>query len=190
MNDFRTYCFFLLLCLTATACDALRPATPTPSSTIASPTVRALLAPNHPGLPFPVYETFAEVEPLFRQQDGRTYVVNFWATWCRPCIKELPLFERLDRETDNDELQVLLVGLDKAENVPTRVNDFVRNHPLTLPTVAFTDNFYDGWIYKVDPAWQRSSIPVTLVYRNGQRYLNRGQISSYAELEGLVGRVR
>jgi len=130
------------------------------------------------------------VEPLLRQQDGITYVVNFWATWCRPCISEMAHFEQLAKETSRDEVQIILISLDKAENVPTKVKDFVAERRLNVPVVAFTDNFYDGWIYKVDNAWQRSSIPVTLIYRNGNRHFNKGQISSYRELEGLVARVR
>ena len=137
-----------------------------------------------------MYTSFAEIEPLFRQQDGITYVINFWATWCRPCITEMPLFERLADETANREVQVLLVSLDKADKVRSDMKSFVEDRPLRLPTVAFTDDFYDGWIYKVHPDWQRSSIPATLFYRNGDSHFNRGKISSYEELTGLVNRVR
>ncbi len=195
MTLFLRWCALgvLLLCL-GSGCaytdPGKKPGRATGGDEIASSTVKALLKPNQPGLSFPVYETYAEVEPLFRQRDGRTYVVNFWATWCRPCIREMDLFEQLARETSNEEVQVILIGLDKAEDVRSKVKDFVRDRPLRLPTVAFTDNFYDGWIYKVDNAWQRSTIPVTLIYRDGKRYFNKGQISSYEELRGLVDRVR
>ena len=46
---------------------------------------------------FPVYN-FSELEPLLNKVDNKTYVVNFWATWCAPCVKELPYFEQLNAE--------------------------------------------------------------------------------------------
>lgn len=181
----------LLATLALTQCSVLKPAGPANNDGVVSEQMAALLKPNGSGLNFPVYTTYAEVEPFFQEKnDNITYVVNFWATWCRPCIREMEHFEQLTRETSRNDLQVVMISVDKAEDVPTKMKDFIATRPLTLPVVAFTDNFYDGWIYKVDPAWQRGSIPVTLIYRNGKRYFNKGQISSYRELTGLIDRVR
>ena len=46
---------------------------------------------------------------MLHQEGSKTYVVNFWATWCAPCIKELPYFEALNK---NQNIDVLLVSLD------------------------------------------------------------------------------
>lgn len=182
---------FFLFSLLLTGCTVFQPAAAKNNAGVVSDEMSNLLAANDPGLKYPVYASFAEIEPLFRQKnDDITYVINFWATWCRPCIREMEYFEQLSRQTDRDEVQVVMISLDKPGDVRTKMKDFVADRPLNLPVVSFTDNFYDGWIYKVDPAWQRGSIPVTLFYRNGQRYFNRGAISSFRELEGLVGRVR
>lgn len=151
--------------------------------------LRQILTPNDPSLPYPIYASFSEIAPLLEQQDGRTYVVNFWATWCRPCIKELPYFEELAAKTRDKDVQVILINLDKVGDIRGKTRDFVRNRPLRLPVVAFTDNYYQGWLGRVDPSWS-GAIPATVFYRNGRRYFNKGQISSYAELEGLVRRVQ
>ena len=44
---------------------------------------------------------FKSLEPLFKQQNDTTYVINFWATWCVPCVEELPHFEKLNKKTKN-----------------------------------------------------------------------------------------
>ncbi|WP_187270894.1 TlpA disulfide reductase family protein [Neolewinella aurantiaca] len=181
----------LALFLTLTSCALFKPAGASNAAGVVSPQMKALLTANDPGLKYPVYASFSEIEPLLqRKDDNITYVINFWATWCRPCITEMAFFEQLTNETSRNDVQVVMISLDKPEDVRSKMKDFVESRPLNLPVVAFTDNFYDGWIYKVDQQWQRSSIPVTLFYRNGQRYFNRGQISSYRELEGLVARVQ
>jgi thiol-disulfide isomerase/thioredoxin len=181
----------LALLLFLTSCALFKPAGSSNTDGVVSPMMKELLTANDPGLKYPVYSSFSEIEPLLtRKDDNITYVVNFWATWCRPCIREMEHFEQLTAATSRDDVQVIMISLDKPEDVRTKMKDFVAERPLNLPVVAFTDNFYDGWIYKVDQQWQRSSIPVTLFYRNGQRYFNKGQISSYRELEGLVARVQ
>ena len=53
--------------------------------------------------------SYNELKPLLNQKGDKIYVVNFWATWCAPCIKELPYFEVLNQRED---VQVLLVSLD------------------------------------------------------------------------------
>jgi len=186
----KIFSVLALLCF-LTSCALFKPTGPSNTAGVVSPMMKELLTANDPALKYPVYSAFSEIEPLLtRKDDNITYIVNFWATWCRPCIAEMAYFEQLTSATSRDEVQVIMISLDKPEDVRTKMKDFVESRPLNLPVVAFTDNFYDGWIYKVDQKWQRSSIPVTLFYRNGQRYFNKGAISSYRELEGLVARVQ
>ncbi len=59
-----------------------------------------------------------------------TYIVNFWATWCAPCIKELPHFERLQREKKADKLKVLLVSVDFKDRLERSVKPFVKRSGL------------------------------------------------------------
>ncbi len=56
--------------------------------------------------------TFDEIEPLLHKQNDTVYVINFWATWCKPCIKELPDFEKLNQAFKDDKVKVYLVSLD------------------------------------------------------------------------------
>jgi len=65
----------------------------------------------------PVYEKFEDMEPLLRLQNDTTYVVNFWATWCKPCIKEIPYFKELDSTYKDQKFKLLLVSLDFPKDV-------------------------------------------------------------------------
>ncbi len=160
-----------------------------PNTKVAKEAVKSTLTPKEPNLQYPNYPTFEEMEALFNQNDGRTYVINFWATWCRPCLTELPYFEQLAKETSRNDLQVIMVSLDKPQDIRGKLKEFVEDRPLQLPVVSFTDNNYNGWLYRVDQNWRGGSIPVTLFYNGNQRKFNRGQISSYRELQGLVAQV-
>ena len=183
--------FCLLLPFLLTACELFRPAAGHNNTDgIGSAAVSQILTPNDPSIPYPVYADFSEIEPIFRQKDGITYVINFWATWCRPCIAEMPYFEQLAAENDPGKLQVIMVSLDRPGDIRTKMKAFVEDRPLDLPVIAFTDDNFRNWISRVTPSWTRSSIPATYVYRNGREHFNPGAISSYRELKGIVGRVR
>ena len=47
-----------------------------------------------------------------RDLSGKVYLIDFWATWCKPCIKELPAFEELNARYQDKGLKVVLVSLD------------------------------------------------------------------------------
>src|SRR5215203_7357824 len=69
--------------------------------------------------------TIDQLNERIKNGKDSTYVVNFWATWCAPCIKELPHFEKLSAENKGKKLAVLLVSLDFKSKLKTAVIPFV-----------------------------------------------------------------
>jgi thiol-disulfide isomerase/thioredoxin len=67
------------------------------------------------------------------------YVINFWATWCKPCVEELPALEKLNQMYGGrSRVKVLLVNLDSKKNMDTRILPFIRSKELKSK-VLFTD---------------------------------------------------
>jgi thiol-disulfide isomerase/thioredoxin len=64
--------------------------------------------------------------------DGKALIINFWATWCVPCKREIPLFNEIDADYDNADLEILGIAIDTAENV----NKYLQNTPMTYTTLA------------------------------------------------------
>lgn len=114
--------------------------------------VTALLQANTPELPYPVYNSFDDIAPLFNQNDGRTYVINFWATWCKPCVEEMPYFEQLVKEAGPD-TEVIAVSLDFKKDIETKLKTFVDARPDLPPVIALADGKYNNWIDRVSPEW-------------------------------------
>lgn len=97
-----------------------------------------------------------------------TYVVNFWATWCAPCIKELPHFEKLKAEYKSDKLAVLLVSLDFKSKLTSNVIPFVKRKNLKNEVFLLNESSPQEFIDRIDPSWS-GSIPATLFIKNDKR---------------------
>lgn len=104
-----------------------------------------------------------------------TYVVNFWATWCAPCVKELPVFDAIDNKFAGKPVKVLLVSLDFPKDLNGKLPQFIQKKSIKQE-VLFLDEFYENeWIPKVDSIWQ-GNIPATWIVnhsRSFQRFLPR-----------------
>ncbi|SER00432.1 TlpA disulfide reductase family protein [Neolewinella agarilytica] len=154
----------------------------------ASSAITNLLQPNKEELSYPVYESFDDIAPLFTQDDDKTYVINFWATWCKPCVEEMPYFEQLAKEAGPD-TEVIAVSLDFKKDIETKLKKFVDGHPDLPPVIALADSKYNDWIDRVDPDWG-GAIPVTVIYRGDKRVFHSEKYNSYAELKSSVDAIR
>lgn len=111
---------------------------------------------------------YEQLEPYLHRNDDKTYVVNFWATWCKPCVVELPAFEKLHDEFKDKNVEVLLVSLDFKKQVDTRLIPFLEKHNLQPEVILLDDTRESVWIPKVDENWS-GAIPATLIYNKNKR---------------------
>jgi thiol-disulfide isomerase/thioredoxin len=111
---------------------------------------------------------YNELEPLLSKNDGKTYVINFWATWCAPCVKELPAFEKLRVNYNEKNVEVILVSLDFPNQVESKLIPFVKKNKLKSQVVLLNDPDQDTWIPKISKKWS-GSIPATLIYNSKKR---------------------
>ena len=105
---------------------------------------------------------------FLQHKDDKIYVLNFWATWCKPCIKELPAFEKLNAEHGDQNVEVVLVSLDFPQKLESAVVPFVNKKGLRSKVVLLDDDDSNRWIPLVDETWS-GAIPVTLMVKNGER---------------------
>ena len=112
--------------------------------------------------------TYKELKVLLNQKDDKTYVVNFWATWCAPCVKELPAFEKLNGVYAAKGVEVLLVSLDFPKQLKKRVLPFLVEKKVQSKVILLDNGKDDSWIKAIDSSWS-GDIPATLIYNKTAR---------------------
>ena len=127
---------------------------------------------------------YAGFKKFLNKKDGKVHVINFWATWCAPCVKELPYFEKLNAEYGNKNVDVLLVSLDFPHLYESKLKPFIKKKNLQSKVIALDDVDMNTWIPKVDETWS-GSLPATIIYKNGERKFFE-QTFTFDELESEV----
>lgn len=128
-----------------------------------------------------------ELEPLLHTNSEKTYVINFWAMWCAPCVKELPYFQEYANK--HPEVEVIFVSLDFPKDIETKLKPFLKKKGITAKVVLLDDPNANSWIDKVDPNWS-GSIPFTIVFNKEKRSYHERSFESVQDLENEVNKLK
>lgn len=128
--------------------------------------------------------TYAQLQERISNPDT-LYIVNFWATWCGPCIAELPDFDKLQRVYAGKPLKVLLVSMDFPSKLKTAVVPFAKKHPLSATFYFMQRNNDQELIDEVDKNWS-GALPATLIV-NTKKQINKfyERTFTYNELNSI-----
>lgn len=105
-----------------------------------------------------------------------TYIINFWATWCKPCVKELPSFDSLYLNSNKRNLKILLVSLDFKEDIEKKLDPFLIKNKIKLECVVLDEINGNDFINKVDEKWT-GAVPATLIKLNNKHVFIEKSIS-------------
>ena len=109
-----------------------------------------------------------EIEQIIQKSD-HPVIISFWATWCIPCIHEIPYFQETVKKYENKDVELVLVSLDFKESFPNVIESFIKKRNFQASFYWLNETNADHFCPKIDPKWD-GSIPATLFVNNKTNY--------------------
>jgi thiol-disulfide isomerase/thioredoxin len=110
-----------------------------------------------------------DLEKRIKNDSDTTYIVNFWATWCAPCVKELPDLDSIHDVYKGQNVKVLLVTMDFKEELQTKVIPFLQKKKLHAEVLLLDEVNGNYFIPKISNDWT-GAIPATLIINNKKKF--------------------
>ncbi len=130
--------------------------------------------------------SFSEIEKMVNSGDGNIYIINFWATWCAPCLAELPDFQKFFENNQQKNVKLLLVSLDFPNEI-NKVESFIKKKNLRPPVFLISNTDQNAFINTVSKSWE-GTIPATWFVNTKnhkklliEKPLNQIEINEYLE---------
>jgi thiol-disulfide isomerase/thioredoxin len=101
-----------------------------------------------------------DLQKVIDNAQGPT-IFNFWATFCKPCVAEIPYFQQLVKKYNSAGVKLILISLDLPETYPAKIASFAGKHKFTAPIKFLNETNADIFCPVVDSSWS-GAIPASL----------------------------
>ena len=119
------------------------------------------------------------LKQLLESKSDTMYMLNFWATWCLPCVEELPEFEKFRDNLNNKQSQLIFISLDAPRTAAKKMSAFLTKKKVPGQIIVINAPDYNEWINLVDKSWQ-GSLPATLFFRgsDGKHWFSESTLTA------------
>lgn len=107
--------------------------------------------------------TTTDIQKIFDDSKGKVILLNFWATWCKPCVKEFPELMKLYANYKDKGFELVFISLDDIADVETKLKPFLTKSGVDFTTYYNTFAKPEELIDYIDKNWM-GAIPSTYIY--------------------------
>ncbi len=138
--------------------------------------------------PAPALIPFSEksISEVRSRHKGKVLIVNFWATWCKPCLEEFPDLLKIREQYSRKGVEVVFVSIDDDARAKQKVSSFLRKMKVTFPTYIKETSDDESFINSIYTEWS-GALPATFIYdRKGDLRKAKIEETSFSELESII----
>ena len=131
-----------------------------------------------------VYHSFDQIQDFLEPEGDTTLFINFWASWCKPCIEEMPAIEKVRKEFSEYKIIFLLVCLDDPSKLDNMVKPLLEKLGVHSRVILLDDTDYNSWIDKIDPSWSGAIPGSLMINKNVKNFYEKS--FTYDQLKNLI----
>ena len=129
-----------------------------------------------------------ELKGIMDANKGKVVLLNFWATWCKPCVKEFPELVKLYNDYKDKGFTLVFISADVPEEVKSKVVPFLNTQGVDFTTYNIGFDKPEDLINYIDKDWQ-GAIPSTYIYdKNGNMKTSILGTKTYAQFESEISK--
>lgn len=110
-----------------------------------------------------------DVDKYIASRPGEVLIINFWATFCKPCVAEIPYFIELSKQYKDKKVSLMLISLDLPSQYPVKIRKFAAKQGFNAPISWLDETNADYFCPRIDSTWS-GSIPATLILNTATGY--------------------
>jgi len=127
---------------------------------------------------------FEQLETSTHLTNDTLYVVNFWATWCKPCVQELPYFIESAKKNSNQKVKIVFASLNSVKELAS-VQKFTDSKNIQQNVFILNAGNPNIWLDKIDKSWG-GSIPATVMYKNNKKVFFKEGEFTQTEIDSII----
>jgi thiol-disulfide isomerase/thioredoxin len=131
---------------------------------------------------------FAHFDSLYlKKENSKTQVFNFWATWCKPCVMELPYFLALEEKWKDAPIEFYYVSLDFPNKLEKTLLPFMIKNKMSSKVIVLDQKDVNSWIHFIHANWS-GALPATLIKTREETLFYEDSFHSVDELEKFISK--
>jgi len=112
---------------------------------------------------------FPQFQKRLQNSKDTVLVVNFWTTWCKECVAEMPNFIKMNKVFQSEKIKLIFVSLDTKHQLK-KVISFVKRKKIKQEVIVLDAQDGNKWIDLINPKWS-GAIPTTLIVNKKGNYV-------------------
>lgn len=125
-----------------------------------------------------------------KNRNGKILFINFWATWCEPCVEEFPDLVKIYNDNKDSSFEFLSVSVNIPSEVDDKVKPFLKKQSADFPVVIIDEKRSEQIINLINPDWD-GTIPATAIFdKNGNRKEFFSQAETYEVFNKGIEKVK
>lgn len=132
--------------------------------------------------------SFEQLQDHLTSEGDTVHVVNFWATWCKPCVVELPFFEKLTDMSHTPPIKVTLVSLDFKHQVASKLMPFIEEKKIQSKVLHLYERNPNDWIDQLNADWS-GAIPATFFIHGEKERFHEGEFAGEQEILDIINSI-